>query len=141
MMSLRTAICLLMVLACHAAGAEEIRNRVDAEQPGPAVQATPDVILYSASWCGYCRKAREYFKKKGIPFVEIDVEMSTKGREDFARLHGRGVPLILVGDQRLNGFSRYRFDRLYADLLRKRAQLPEQSLRSTLHSSNTGWTG
>lgn len=24
------------------------------------------VIMYSASWCGYCKKAKKYFKNNGI---------------------------------------------------------------------------
>ena len=32
------------------------------------------VIMYSTAWCGYCKKARQYFKSKGISFVEYDIE-------------------------------------------------------------------
>ena len=28
------------------------------------------VVMYATSWCGYCRKARNYFKKNAIPFTE-----------------------------------------------------------------------
>ncbi|MEL7448800.1 MAG: glutaredoxin family protein [Pseudomonadota bacterium] len=73
-----------------------------------------EVVLYSASWCGYCRQAREYFVNNGIAFREYDVERSSKGRRDFRRLRAAGVPVILVGGQRLNGFHQAAFDRLYA---------------------------
>ena len=72
------------------------------------------VVLYSTTWCGYCRQAREYFKANGIAFREYDVEKSRKGRRDFRRLRAEGVPVILVGAQRLNGFHREAFERLYA---------------------------
>tara|TARA_R110001592_G_scaffold363399_1_gene688116 strand:+ start:33916 stop:34233 length:318 start_codon:yes stop_codon:yes gene_type:complete len=38
------------------------------------------VVMYSAAWCSYCRKARNYFWQQGIPFKEYDIEASRKGR-------------------------------------------------------------
>ncbi len=71
------------------------------------------VVMYSAVWCGVCKKARRYFVDNGIPFSEFDVETSQQGREDFERLGGRGVPIILVDDARMNGFNAARFAQLY----------------------------
>jgi len=71
------------------------------------------VVLYSTTWCGYCKKARRYFEAKGIPFVEYDTETSKKGREDYKALNGTGVPIILVGQKRMNGFSPSKFEGLY----------------------------
>jgi len=72
-----------------------------------------EVILYSTSWCGYCKKARRYFQANNIAFTEYDVETSAKGRRDYAAMGGGGVPIILVGNKRLNGFSIAAFERLY----------------------------
>ena len=44
-------------------------------------------------------------RKNGIVFTEYDIEKSTKGRRDFESMKGRGVPIILVGDMRMNGFN------------------------------------
>lgn len=71
------------------------------------------VILYSTVWCGFCRKARNYLKEKNIPFTEYDVEKSEKGKRDYERLNGKGVPILLIGDKRMNGFSVSRFNKLY----------------------------
>lgn len=79
----------------------------------PLVKEAP-VVLYSAVWCGYCKQARNYFKAKAIPFVEYDVEKSDRGRRDYKRLRARGVPVILVGKQRLNGFDAASFERIYS---------------------------
>jgi glutaredoxin len=67
------------------------------------------VVMYSTTWCGVCKRARRYFQQQNIPFAEYDVEKTDKGRQDFRRLNGRGVPIILVGDKRMNGFSVERF--------------------------------
>lgn len=72
-----------------------------------------EVVMYSASWCGVCKQARAYFRRAGIPFSEYDVEKSSKGRRDFQRLGGQGVPVILVGGGRMNGFTVAGFEALY----------------------------
>jgi glutaredoxin len=66
------------------------------------------VVIYTTSRCGYCKKAKAWFNSKAIPYTEYDVENTNKGRRDYKKLAGRGVPIILVGDQRLNGFSKGR---------------------------------
>ena len=71
------------------------------------------VVMYSTTWCGVCKRAKGYFRERDIPYREYDVEKSAKGRRDYQRLKGRGVPIILVGDQRMNGFSRDRFESIY----------------------------
>ncbi len=72
-----------------------------------------EVILYSTTWCGHCKKAKAYFAANGIAFTEYDVEHNAKGKRDYQRLGASGVPVILVGKQRLNGFSPSAFERIY----------------------------
>jgi glutaredoxin len=64
------------------------------------------VVMYSTSWCGYCKKARRYFADNNIVYRDYDIEND--------RLDGRGVPVILVGDKRMNGFSVAGFEQLNA---------------------------
>lgn len=68
------------------------------------------VRLYGTQWCGYCRQAREYLKSRNIPFDDIDIDASDRGRQQFAQLDGKGVPLILVGRQRLDGYDKTRLE-------------------------------
>ena len=79
----------------------------------PQAGNRPRVVMFSASWCGLCKRARRYFRENGIRFTEYDVEKSPKGGRDFASLGGRGVPVILVGKHRMNGFSEAAFESLY----------------------------
>lgn len=71
------------------------------------------VVIYSASWCGVCKKAKAYFRQRQIPFQDYDVENNSRARREFRELGGRGVPIILVGNQRMNGFSAERFEQMY----------------------------
>lgn len=66
------------------------------------------VTLYTTRSCGYCKRTREYLRRRGIPFIDHDVETSATGRDGYRRLNGRGVPIILVGNQRLDGFDEQR---------------------------------
>ena len=73
------------------------------------------VVMYSTSWCGYCKKARQHFKRNKIPYQEHDIEKSKKAAQDYKKLKGRGVPVILIGKRRMNGFSANAFDKIYYD--------------------------
>lgn len=85
------------------------------------------VIMYSASWCGICKVAKRYFKENHIPHKIYDVEKSKIGRKKFKRLGGRSVPIILVGNKRMNGFSVKRFRKLYeVEIVQKRKEDNEQ---------------
>ncbi len=79
----------------------------------PASTDANSVVMYSTSWCGYCRSAAKYFRQRNISFTEYDIEKSEKGARDYRRLKGRGVPIILVGKKRMNGFDKSRFDKIY----------------------------
>lgn len=71
------------------------------------------VVMYGTSWCGFCKKARNYFKQQGISFVEYDIESDSAAKRDYDSLGATGVPVILVGDKRMNGFSEEGFKRIY----------------------------
>jgi len=71
------------------------------------------VTMYSTAWCGYCKKAKKYFQAKGIPFVEYDIEKNARAKKDYDALGGKGVPVIVMGKKRMNGFSVAGFERFY----------------------------
>lgn len=68
------------------------------------------VIVYGTETCPYCMKTRAYLKERHIPFVDIDIAKSEKGKHDYAQLGGKGVPLILIGNRQMTGFNRVEID-------------------------------
>lgn len=79
-----------------------------------ATTAAKEVHLYSTQWCGYCDKARQYFKKQNIAFTEYDIELSHLAMLRYVSLGGTGgVPLITVDGEKMQGFSASGFQRLY----------------------------
>ncbi|MDQ0396347.1 glutaredoxin 3 [Labrys monachus] len=65
----------------------------------------PPVVIYTKSWCPYCRDAKSLLDKKGVPFQEIDVD----GKPDLqaamsVKAHGRrSVPQIFIGETHVGG--------------------------------------
>ena len=86
-------------------------QRVTVEPPDGGVKR--DIVMYTTVWCPYCEKARQYLRAENIPFTEYDVETNAKGKRDYAALGASGVPIILIDGERMNGFSRERFDQVY----------------------------
>lgn len=83
-----------------------------ASEPQFADIPSDTVILYSTSWCGYCRKARKLMRTHGIEFVELDIEKSEVAKEQYQKLNGRGVPLIYKNGKVLRGFDPEKIKRL-----------------------------
>lgn len=86
----------------------------------PVTPVTPArnkrVVLFTTQWCPSCRRAKAYFQRKGVAFVELDVERDPRAAQYYravARKHGlRGgsVPVILIGDRVFQGFSPFQVE-------------------------------
>jgi glutaredoxin len=63
------------------------------------------IEMYATSWCGYCAAAENYMKSKNYPYVKYDIEKDNAAKQRHKELGGRGVPLIIIGANRMSGFS------------------------------------
>lgn len=65
----------------------------------------PEVEVYTTPTCPYCRAAKELLRRKGVPFIEINVDGEPQRRaEMIGRANGRTtVPQVFVGDTHLGG--------------------------------------
>ena len=81
-------------------------------QNKPALQSPGrgQVWIYTTAACGYCRRAKEHLRLKGVPFVEKDIQASPASNQEFRALGGRGVPLTLAGGSRIAGYSEANFE-------------------------------
>jgi glutaredoxin len=66
-----------------------------------------NVIMYITSWCGYCRKAREYLQSLSVDLVEYDIEKNPSMEKEMLSKSGgaKGVPLIDVEGIIIRGYS------------------------------------
>lgn len=74
-------------------------------EPKAAAVQGDRVKLYTTTWCGYCKKARAYLRSRNIPFDDIDVETTDRGRREYREMGGNGVPVIFVGERRMDGYD------------------------------------
>ncbi len=71
-----------------------------------------DVALFTASWCGHCKRAKAHLAAGQIAYVEYDIE-SVDGMRAFIGAGGSGgVPLLVDGERRIQGYSAAAYDRL-----------------------------
>ena len=63
------------------------------------------VELYVTDWCGYCKKAQNYLKSRNVPYVAYDIEKDSAAKQRHRELGGQGVPLIIIGSNKMSGYS------------------------------------
>jgi glutaredoxin 3 len=70
------------------------------------------VLLFSSLTCSWCRRAKRYFKDRGVPFKEINIEREPEAARDIVRKTGQtGVPVIKIGSKWIVGFDRERIEK------------------------------
>jgi glutaredoxin len=75
-----------------------------------------DIALFTASWCGHCKRAKAHLAAAQITYVEYDIE-NVDGMRAFIGAGGSGgVPLLVAGDKRVQGYSAAAYERLAAAL-------------------------
>lgn len=80
-------------------------NYVEGNYAAYFPNAQSKVVLYGTDWCGYCAKTRAYFKENKIAFVDLDIEKSPEAKKAHAALGGGGVPLVLIGNRKIQGYN------------------------------------
>ena len=78
---------------------KETITRADVEN-GP-------VTIFTATWCGYCKGAKQLLNQENIAFTEIDVEQSKISRSKMKEIGMEDfyVPQIFVDGVAIGGFS------------------------------------
>jgi glutaredoxin-like YruB-family protein len=67
---------------------------------------TPTVEIYETSWCGYCKKAKNFFRSRGIDFVTYDIEKDEQAARRMRSLtNRRAVPYVVINGQGIQGYS------------------------------------
>jgi glutaredoxin len=97
---------------------------VAAADPPPsdpsAEGADADVVIYGADWCNACRATARFFRSRGVPFVEKNVERDSRARAEMqqkaqaAGVRPTGIPVIDFRGTILTGFDQRRLEQLIA---------------------------
>jgi len=76
------------------------------------------VTVYSTKNCPYCRMAKAFLDKHGVPYDSIDVGENTDAAKKMIALSGqRGVPVIIVDDEVIIGFDSQKLNDLFGEAI------------------------
>ncbi len=69
-------------------------------QSGSHSGATPDVTMYTTTWCGYCKRLKRMMQDDGINFAEVDIETTLGTAEIVERVNNgnQTVPTLVFAD-------------------------------------------
>jgi len=71
------------------------------------------VKLYSTPTCAYCKTLKEYLKKNGKEFEDIDVSKDEKKLQEMIKNSGQmGVPVLDIDGDIVTGFDKVKIDKL-----------------------------
>lgn len=74
------------------------------------------VTVYSTQNCPYCRMAKAFLEKHGVPYESNDVGADSEAAQKMIDLSGqRGVPVITVDDEVIVGFDSERLNELFGE--------------------------
>lgn len=94
-----------------------------------------NIVIYSAEWCPVCRQALSYLNSHQINYVLNDIERNPAAKAQFDELirtrQARGVPMVYVGSETMNGWSASSFDAMY-----KRFETQKTQGQSTATATN-----
>ncbi|MBA7563386.1 hypothetical protein ES708_05043 [subsurface metagenome] len=75
--------------------------------------ADKKVVIYSTSTCPYCKRAKDYLSRKGIPFVDRNVAVDRDAAKEMIQKSGQmGVPVITIDNEIMVGFNQALLDKL-----------------------------
>lgn len=70
----------------------------------------PDIVMLGAWWCTYCYQAKKYFQRDNIHYCEYDMENTIIGKRLYEENGGGAVPIMLIGEYRLQGFDQQQIE-------------------------------
>jgi len=71
--------------------------------------ATPQITIYSTTWCAFCKTEKQWLDKLGIPYVAKDIEQDEAANKELLEKLGgnfQGVPVTDVAGDLVLGFDR-----------------------------------
>lgn len=71
------------------------------------------VIIYSTTWCAFCKTEEQYLDRLGVSYVKKDIEEDKEAYDELMQKNGgefQGVPVTDIAGSLVLGFDRRRID-------------------------------
>jgi glutaredoxin len=79
----------------------------------PAAAQQKDVIVYTTSWCGWCRKTLAFLDEQGIDYENRDIEAEDAWREELEQKTGStSIPVVEIEGELVRGYDPARIRQL-----------------------------
>ena len=80
--------------------------------PGAAAARPAEVVVYTAPWCGWCRKTLAWLDERDVDYQNKDIDANERWRMELVeKIGAAAVPLVEIDDQKIRGFSPERMSR------------------------------
>jgi glutaredoxin-like YruB-family protein len=71
----------------------------------------PTVEIYETNWCGYCKKAKKFFRSRGIKFKSYNIENDDDAARRMMTLtRRRAVPFVVINGHPIQGYSEQAYE-------------------------------
>ena len=68
-----------------------------------------NVVIYTTTYCPYCRAAKVLLDSRGVKYDEIDLTIDpAEKRRIMEKIGWRTVPIILINDKLIGGYDELR---------------------------------
>ena len=70
------------------------------------VAVRKDVVVYSATWCGWCRKTLAWLDERGIDYENRDIDANPGYRRELVRkVGGASIPVVEIDGELVRGYD------------------------------------
>lgn len=83
------------------------------EPPPPPHAEGQAVVVYTTSWCPWCRRTLAFLDARHVRYVNKDIEKNPAWRSELVEKTGSAsVPMVEIDGQRIDGFDQAAMERL-----------------------------
>jgi len=77
---------------------------------------TAKAIVYTSTYCNYCRQVKAFLNEHGVAFEERNVDTDEKFAEELWNTGLRSVPVTVIGETKIVGFNQTQLARAVSEL-------------------------
>ncbi len=69
-------------------------------------EAAHEITIYTAPWCGWCRKTIAFLDERGVDYVNKDIEADPANQDELiAKSGGKSIPFVEIDGTQIRGYN------------------------------------